>query len=221
MLLMVSGSNIDWDSEIIDRIKAYGYEIRHYKVENKQTSFYFEQPSHLIDVVVMGSKDVVPYEALFEEISKILKKEKGIKIYTIQNDEAAKEAAIVDYCDEEILLRVELPKGTLYEGPAIIPVKVIMKNKASKPIEARIKRDLLFQVRVTDLNWNEMLLLGGDETKTEQTYEIKDKGSFIEDFTINVEDFKGNIMIIGLTQIFEYKGKPTFFQTAPIRITIK
>ncbi|MFB0561413.1 MAG: hypothetical protein ACETWM_09400 [Candidatus Lokiarchaeia archaeon] len=221
MLLMVSGPNLNWDSEIIDRIKAYGYEIRHYKVESEQTSFYFEMPPHLIDVVIMGSKDIVPYEGFYEKLSKLLEKEKGIKIYTIQDDEAAKEAAIVDYWDDEILLRLELPNGTLYDGPTDIPVKMKVTNKTSKPIVAKIKKDLLFKVRVTDLNWNEMLLLGGDETETEQTYEIKPRGTLTEDFTINVEDFKGNAMIIGLTQMFEYKGNPTFFQTAPIRVTIK
>ncbi len=221
MFLMVSGPDLDWDSEIIDRIKAYGYEIRHYKVESEQTSFYFEMPPHLIDVVITGSKDAVPYENFVEELSKLLKKEKGIKIYTIQDDEVARETAIVDYCNEEILLRLELPAGTLYKGPTDIPVKMIMKNKTSKSIEAKINKNTLFQVRVTDLNYNEMLLLEGEETDTEQTYEVRPKDDLTDEFTINIKDFKGNIMLVGLTPMFEYKGNPTFFQTAPIRVTIK
>ncbi|MEM2144921.1 MAG: hypothetical protein QW279_06140, partial [Candidatus Jordarchaeaceae archaeon] len=199
----------------------YGYEIRHYKVERDKTSFYFEMPPHLIDVVIMGSKDAVPYESFVDKLSKLLKKINGIKIYTIQDEEAAKETAIVDYWNDEILLRLELPKGTLYDRSTEIPVKMLIKNKTSKSIEAKINRDTLFQVRVTDLNYNEMLLLEGDETDTEQTYKIKPQGTLKDEFTINIENFKGNIIIVGLTHFFEYKGNPTLFQTAPIRVTIK
>jgi len=45
--------------------------------------------------------------------------------------------------------------------------------KLMADLEAKVRSDLLFQVRVTNLNWKELLLLGGDETETEQTYEIK------------------------------------------------
>nr|MDO8079522.1 hypothetical protein [Candidatus Freyarchaeota archaeon] len=221
MFLMVSGPGLDWDSEIIEAIKSYGYEIRHYKMESDKTSFYFEMPPHLIDVVIMGSQDAVPYESFVEGLSKRLKKINGIKINTIQDEEAAKETAIVDYWNHEILLRLELPEGTLYDGSTEIPVKMLMKNKTSKSIEAKINRDTIFQVRVTDLNHNEMLLLEGNETATEQIYKIKPRDTLTDEFTINIENFKENIMLVGLTHSLQYKGNPTLFQTAPIRVTIK
>ncbi|MEM3563974.1 MAG: hypothetical protein QXR19_12140 [Candidatus Jordarchaeaceae archaeon] len=221
MFLMVSGSGLDWDSDIVKTINSYGYEIRHYKLERGETSFYFDMPPHLIDVVIMGSKDAVPYQSFVEELSNVLKKKKGIKIYTIQDDVAAGETAIVDYHNEEILLRLELPKGTLYDEETVIPVKMILKNITAKPIEAKINRNTLFQVRVTDLRNDDMLLLEGEETDTEQTYKINPQDTLTDEFTINVEDFKGNIQIVGLTHFFNYKGNPTLFQTAPIRVTIK
>ncbi|MHA1209049.1 MAG: hypothetical protein ACTSRF_07455 [Candidatus Freyarchaeota archaeon] len=221
MLLMVSGPGLDWDSEIVQTIKSYGYEVRHYKIEDDTTSFYFDHPQTLVDVVVMGSKDAVPYMGFYEELSKLLKKKKGITVYTIEDNEAAKETAIVDYNGDEVLLRLELPNGTLYDGPTEFPVKMIMKNKTDKPIEAKIKWNTLFQVRVADLNLDEMLLIRGEETETEQTFVIEPQGTLTDDFTITIEDFKGNLMLIGLTHMFEYKGNPTFFQTAPLRVTVK
>ncbi|MHA1578588.1 MAG: hypothetical protein ACTSUQ_03035 [Candidatus Freyarchaeota archaeon] len=143
----------------------------------------------------MGSKDVVPYMGFYEELSKLLKKKKGITVYTIEDNVAAKETAIVDYNGDEVLLRLELPNGTLYDGPT--------------------------EFRVADLNFDEMLLIRGEETETEQTFVIEPQGTLTDDFTITIEDFKGNLMLIGLTHMFEYKGNPTFFQTAPLRVTVK
>ena len=128
MLLMVSCPGLDWDSEIVQTIKSYGYEVRHYKIEDDTTSFYFDHPQTLVDVVVMGSKDAVPYMGFYEELSKLLKKKKGITVYTIEDNEAAKETAIVDYNGDDVFLRLELPNGTLYDGPTEFPVKMIMKN---------------------------------------------------------------------------------------------
>jgi hypothetical protein len=222
MLLKISAPSLEWNSPICEKIKTYGYAIKHYKLdaENGINSFYFDHSDYLMDVVCAGSKDVVRYEAFFEGITNLLKKEDGIKIYTVHNDEAGKETAITDYDSEELLLRLELPKGTFYDDPKKIPVKIIMKNKGDEVIEANINKTSLFEVRISDLDHNRLLSIEGNETET-KTFVIKPQGSLTDEFNISIKDFKGNILLVGLTQMFEHKGDFTLFQTAPIRVTIK
>jgi hypothetical protein len=222
MLLKVSGPSLDWNSPICERIKAYGYTIRHYErdAENGVNSFYFDHSDYLMDVVCAGSKDVVRYEGFFEEIINHLKDEDGIKVYTVHNDEAGKETAITDYDSEALLLRLELPEGTLYDDPKRIPVKIIMKNKGDEVIEAKVNKTSLFEVRISDLDHNRLLSIEGKEIDT-KTFVIKPQGSLTDDFNISIKDFKGNILLVGVTQMFEHEGNFTLFQTAPIRVTIK
>jgi hypothetical protein len=222
MLLKVSGSKLDWNSAICEKIKAYGYMIRHYNFDEESgiNSFYFDHSDYLMDVVCAGSQDVVRYEEFFEEIINLLKNEDGIKIYTVHNDEAAKETAITDFDSEELLLRLELPRGTLYDDPEKIPVKLIMKNKNDEVIEAKVNKTSLFEVRISDLDHNRLLSIEGDETDT-KTFVITPQDILTDEFTITIKDFKGNLLLVGLTEMFEFKGNPTLFQTASLRIIIK
>lgn len=222
MLLKVSGSKVDWSSAICEKLKAYGYMIRHYNFDTESgiNSFFWDHSDYLMDVICAGSKDVVRYEGFFEEIINLLKNEDGIKIYTVHNDEAAKEIAITDFDSEELLLRLELPGGALYDDPKKIPVKLIMKNKSDEVIEAKVNKTSLFEVRISDLDHNRLLSIEGDETDT-NNFVINPHDILKDEFTITIKDFKGNLLLVGLTQMFEFRGNPTLFQTAPLKITIK
>jgi hypothetical protein len=222
MLLKVLGPDLDFNSVICEKIKAYGYTVRHYSFDNESgiNSLYFDHSDYLMDVVCAGSKDVVRYEGFFEEIINLLKNEDGIKVYTVHNDEAGKEIAITDYDSDELLLRLELPGGTLYDDPQKIPVKLILQNKTYEVIEAKVNKTSLFEVRISDLDHNRLLSIEGEETDM-NTFVIKPQDLLADEFTITIKDFKGNLFLVGLTQMFEFKGNPTLFQTAPLRVTIK
>nr|HDO81163.1 hypothetical protein [Candidatus Bathyarchaeota archaeon] len=221
MMLKISGPNLSPDSEICRIVKSYGFKIRHYRLGDEENAFYFETPPYLIDVVVAGSRDVVPYKSFFEEVLEALEKERNVTVFFVQDEEAEKETAVVEYGDEEIRFSLELPNGTIYDGPVTIPIRLSLKNNTSETVNIVVKKNTPFKVRVTDLNDEDLLLIEGDDTEEEDVFKVDPGMEITEEFTLNIEDFKGNILLRGETQFFKYKEGLTMFQTEPIKLTIK
>lgn len=221
MFIQASGTDGESKTAAMEYFVKHGFAALHRLDSSDRWELYFDAKG--------GFKASVAHSAsgkhFLTEASKYAAKH-DIRLELVSNETAVHKPAFGEIATLEFILELLLPGGGYYESPesADLAIEAALKfsNRSGETIAVECARSMPFELIVGSLTGGELLILSGDTLPKAKKFEITPTGTIEANFSVKVNEFRGNLMFSARTLPMDVKGsgKTEVFETSPVRVTI-
>ncbi|MGQ4892800.1 MAG: hypothetical protein ACP6IP_09990 [Candidatus Njordarchaeia archaeon] len=211
--------NEEEKSEILDKLLAWGLQLKYIDLKDETSTYYFDVPSNVTEIEALTDRKYDFFTGLREDLEPHKSK---AKLYLIPNIEAEDKTGYINFVNEEVELHAFLPKGTIYHLEETMDIEINFVNKTDRDLLFERRSDVVFTLLFYDINERNVLTLKPREDKSGEITAIKPGEKFVEKTKIDTGVLRvPNLYYLAIqSPTFKIGKAETFYLTNRIEIKI-
>jgi hypothetical protein len=216
-----AGLNADSKTAVVEYFAKHGLRALNRFDVAERWELYFDADGGFKSAIAHGAAG----KHFIADASKFAAKN-DVSLDLVSNDAAMHKPAFGEIATPLLALELLLPCGGYYESPAtadlVIEASLKFTNLSGETISVESDRSMPFELIVGSLTGGELLILSGDTLPKSKVFEITPAGAIDANFSVKVNDFRGNLQFSARTLPMKTcgSGKPEVYETPRVRVTI-